>query len=81
MENSTWTLRHSEYSVMPVGLTNTPAVFQALITDVVQVMLNRCLFVYLNDILSFSRDLQEHHRHVKLVLWLLENRLFKAENQ
>jgi len=44
-------------------------------------MLNRFVFVYLDDILFFSRDQEEHHRHVRLVLQrLLENRLFvKAE--
>lgn len=60
-------LRHFEYLVMPAGLTN------------VQEMLNRFVFVYLDAIRSFSQDLQENQRHVKLVLWLLENRLFKAE--
>lgn len=74
-------LGHFEYLVMPFGLTNAPAVFQALINDVLRDMLNRLVFVYLDDILIFSRDLEEHVQHVRLVLRrLLENRLFvKAE--
>ncbi|XP_050924947.1 uncharacterized protein LOC108874699 [Lates calcarifer] len=74
-------LGHFEYLVMPFGLTNAPAVFQCLINDVLRDMLNRFVFVYLDDILIFSRTPDEHVQHVRLVLQrLLENRLFvKAE--
>ncbi|XP_046713615.1 LOW QUALITY PROTEIN: uncharacterized protein LOC124391225 [Silurus meridionalis] len=37
---------HNEYSVMPFGLTNAPAVFQALVNDILRDMLNRFVFVY-----------------------------------
>ncbi|XP_054608715.1 uncharacterized protein LOC129167989 [Dunckerocampus dactyliophorus] len=74
-------LGHFEYLVMPFGLTNAPAVFQSLINDVLQDMLGRFIFVYLDDILIFSSSLKEHIQHVRLVLQrLLENTLFvKAE--
>ncbi|KAJ8388138.1 hypothetical protein AAFF_G00146290 [Aldrovandia affinis] len=66
---------------MPFGLTNAPAVFQALVNDVLRDLLNRSVFVYLDDILIFSRNLEEHTRHVRQVLERLwENQLFvKAE--
>ncbi|KAI3367960.1 hypothetical protein L3Q82_026230, partial [Scortum barcoo] len=67
----------SEYLVMPFGLTNAPAVFQALINDVLRDFLNRFVFVYLDDILIYSRNLPDHQLHVRQVLQrLLENRLF-----
>lgn len=47
-------LGHFEYLVMPFGLTNAPAVFQALVNDVLRDMLNKFLFIYLDDILIFS---------------------------
>ena len=53
---------HYEYLVMPFGLTNVPAVFQALVNDVLGYMLNR--FFYLSDILVFSRSAKEHVLHV-----------------
>ncbi|KAI3365445.1 hypothetical protein L3Q82_010533, partial [Scortum barcoo] len=42
---STPHLGHFEYQVMPFGLTNAPAVFQAMINDVLRDMLNRFIFV------------------------------------
>lgn len=72
---------HYEYLVMPFGLTNAPAVFQALVNDVLRDMLNRFVFVYLDDILIFSDSVSNHVSHVRQVLQrLLENQLFvKAE--
>ena len=72
---------HYEYLVMPFGLTNAPAVFQALVNDVLRDMLNKFVYVYLDDILIFSRSKGKHLHHVQRVLQrLLENSLFvKAE--
>ena len=72
---------HYEYCVMPFGLMNTPAVFQALVNDVLSDVINHNVFVYLDDILVFSESLKEHVAYVRLVLQrLLENCLFaKAE--
>ena len=70
-------LGHFEYLVMPFGLTNAPAVFQALVNDVLRDFLNRSVFVYLDDILIFSQTMEEHTQHVQQVLQrLLENKLF-----
>ena len=69
-------LGHFEYLVIPFGLNNAPAVFQALINDVLRDMLGRFVFVYLDDILIFSPDLETHQHHVRQVLQcLLENKL------
>ncbi|KAI2665727.1 Transposon Tf2-9 polyprotein [Labeo rohita] len=68
---------HFEYRVMPLGLVNAPAVFQAFINDVLRDTLNKFVFVYLDDILVFSSSYQEHVQHVRQVLQrLLQNRLF-----
>lgn len=52
---------------MPFGLTNAPAMFQALVNDVLRNMLNKLLFVYLDDILMFS-EAEGHIQHVCLVV-------------
>lgn len=66
---------------MPFCLTNTLAVFQALVNGVLRDMLNLFLFVYTDDILIFSETLDEHVQHIRLVLRrILENQLcVKAE--
>ena len=53
-----------------------PAVFQVLINDLLRDVLNKFVFVYLDDILIFSRNLEEHVTHVQSVLHrLLDNSL------
>ncbi|KAL4007989.1 hypothetical protein ACER0C_001841 [Sarotherodon galilaeus] len=70
-------LGHFEYLVMPFGPTNAPAVFQAMVNDVLRDFINHFAFVYLDDILIFSKSRAEHIKHVRLVLQrLLANRLF-----
>ena len=72
---------HYEYKVMPFGLTNAPAVFQAMINDVLRDFLDHFVYVYLDDILIYSSDLKRHQDHVTQVLKrLLESNLYvKAE--
>lgn len=53
---------------MPFGLTNAPAVFQALINDVLRDFFNDYVFVYLDDILIFSQDEKQHVSHIRAVL-------------
>ena len=51
---------HYEYCVMPFGLTNAPAVFQAMINDVLRDFLDQFVYVYLDDILIYSPDIATH---------------------
>lgn len=66
---------------MPFRLTNAPAVFQALANDVLWDMLNKFLFVWIDDILIFPESEEDDVQHVHMVLRrLFENSLFvKAE--
>ena len=59
---------HFEYCVMPFGLANAPATFQAYINKALAGLLDIFLVVYLDDILIFSRDEESHVEHVRTVL-------------
>lgn len=66
-----------EYLVLPFGLCNAPATFQAYIDQCLREFVDKSVIVYLDDILIFSENEEEHEDHVKQVLAkLLEWRLF-----
>ncbi len=58
---------HFEYTVMPFNLTNAPAVFQHLMNDIFREYMDEFVVVYLDDILVFSKDQENHDKHVRLV--------------
>ena len=70
-----------EYLVMPFGLTNAPASMQRLSNDALHEYLDIFVIVYLDDILVYSENEEEHVKHVKLVLARLKeyNLLLKPE--
>ncbi|KAI2663491.1 Transposon Tf2-6 polyprotein [Labeo rohita] len=68
---------HYETLVMPFGLCNSPAAFQHFINDVLRDMLGRWCYAYLDDILIYSKTLEEHTQHVRAVLQrLLAHQLY-----
>ncbi len=59
---------HFEYVVMPFGLTNVPTIFQHLMNDVFHEYLDDFMVCYIDDILIFSKNMEDHEHHVCLVL-------------
>ncbi|GBG78056.1 hypothetical protein CBR_g25993 [Chara braunii] len=68
---------HYEFIVMPFGLTNAPTIFQRCMDDMFRPWLDRFVVVYLDDILVFSKTLEEHQGHLRQVLEKLREANFK----
>ncbi|GBG77977.1 hypothetical protein CBR_g25908 [Chara braunii] len=69
---------HFEWVVMPFGLTNAPATFQVAMTNEFRAMLDRFVLVYLDDILVYSRTLEDHLGHLRRALETLHCAKYKA---
>jgi hypothetical protein len=72
---------HFEYLVMPFGLTNAPATFQKIMDTIFRDISGVYVAVYIDDILNYSHNSEEHTGHIQEVLRRLRDyRLFaKAE--
>ena len=68
---------HFQFRVMGFGLTNAPATFQSMMNAILQPYLRKCVVVFLDDILIFSKSLDNHVEDVCAVLQTLrDNQLY-----
>jgi hypothetical protein len=71
-----------EYTVMSFGLTNAPTYFMYLMNKVFMEYLDKFMVVFIDDILIFSKNEEEHDEHLHLVLQKLrENQLYAKLNK
>ncbi|GKD06746.1 putative reverse transcriptase domain-containing protein [Tanacetum coccineum] len=61
-----------EFQVIPFGLTNAPAVFMDLMNRVCIPYLDKFVIVFIDDILIYSRNEEEHANHMRIILELLK---------
>nr|GEY03944.1 putative reverse transcriptase domain-containing protein [Tanacetum cinerariifolium] len=67
---------HFEFQVMPFGLTNAPVVFMDLMNRVCNPYLDKFVIVFIDGILVYSKDEEEHEKHLKIILELLKKERF-----
>jgi hypothetical protein len=66
-----------EYTVVSFGLTNAPAYFMNMMNKVFMDELYKCVVVFIDDILVFSKTAEEHEQHLRIVLRKLrQHRLY-----
>ncbi|GKD51049.1 putative reverse transcriptase domain-containing protein, partial [Tanacetum coccineum] len=67
---------HFEFQLMPFVLTNAPAVFMDLMNRVCKPYLDKFVIVFIDDILVYSKDEEEHGKHLKIILEHLKKERF-----
>ncbi|XP_074314734.1 putative mitochondrial protein AtMg00860 [Silene latifolia] len=64
---------------MPFGLTNAPAVFMDQMNRTFREFLDKCVVVFIDDILIYSKDENEHKRHLRAILDILRKQKWYAK--
>ena len=68
---------HYEFVVLPFGLTNAPTTFMSLMHDIFQPYLDKFVLIFIEDILIYSKNQEEHKEHLRIVLQTLrQNQLY-----
>nr|GEV58008.1 putative reverse transcriptase domain-containing protein [Tanacetum cinerariifolium] len=68
-----------EFQVMPLGLTNALAVFMDLMNRVCKPYLDKFVILFIDDILVYCMDEEEHGKHLKIILKLLKKERLYAK--
>ena len=62
------------WTVLPMGVKNACAIFQRLMQNILKPYLGIFCDVYLDDILIYSDSIEEHFKHVKIIMDLIKER-------
>lgn len=71
---------HYEFLVMPFGLTNAPASFQNWMNQVFKLLLRKCVIIFFDSILVYSKSLAEHYEHLHSVFSIMRQNHMYAKS-
>ena len=73
---------HYQFMVLPFGLTNAPATFMHLMNSIFAEYLDKFVVIFLDDILIYSKNMEEHKQHLKIVFEILrKNQLYASKKK
>jgi hypothetical protein len=64
---------------MPFGLTNAPTAFMDMMNRIFRELVDRCVVVFIDDILIYSKSREEHEEHLQTVLSVLRKQQLFAK--
>ena len=74
-------LGHYEFVRMPFGLTGAPATFQRIMNSVLTGLQGIDCFVYLDDIVIYGRNLEDHEKRLRKVMEVLRKNNLKLQTE
>ena len=79
VEITTFTTKFGNYQfkVMPFGLTNAPATFQREMNQILFPLIGVCVYNFIDDILIYSKSVEEHLIHIQQVLEIFRKHKLK----
>lgn len=70
-----------EFNRMPFGLKNAPSIFQRAIDDIIRPFIGKFAYVYMDDILIFSKTKEEHFDHIKAIIQAITDANMKISSK
>ncbi len=70
---------HYEFLLMPFGLTNALATFQSVMNEIFEEYLRKFVLVFFDDILVYSKSMEDHEEHLGKVLGTLRRHRLYAK--
>lgn len=70
IEKTAFSVNNGKYEFLrlPFGLKNSPSIFQRAMDNILRDFIGKICHVYIDDIIVYSKTLEEHCKHLKLVI-------------